>query len=138
MGGRGASSGAGGGIAPELIRGKDTMTLDEYLGRQGLSDVLSGWVDDKLRSNKQIRTQRGRKKFYKDNLNAINNYHERRTKAINDYNQMVSEGKIKQPTSLQRHYENAKGHPDLAATQASRRILLKKGYDWRTGKKIKG
>lgn len=31
----------------------------------------------------------------------------------------------------------AKGNPDLASTQSARRMAEKRGYDWRTGKKIK-
>jgi hypothetical protein len=31
----------------------------------------------------------------------------------------------------------AKGHPDNPSTQAARRALEKRGYNWKTGKKLK-
>ena len=99
---------------------------------------VSGYADDKIRSNRTTITSRGRKRFDQETKNAIENYHEKRNKAIADYNRLVNEGKVKQPTSLQKHYKIAQGHPDLKATQAARRILKKKGYDWETGKKLKG
>ena len=62
MGGRGASSGSGG-VAKELRATKNTISLDEYLARQGLSEGVSGYADDKIRSNRTTITSRGRKRF---------------------------------------------------------------------------
>lgn len=104
MGGRGASSGAGKGIAKELLYYKDTASLDDYLASLGLSSPISGWPDDKLKGNRHIGTQRGNDRFNQEARKDIDDYHDRKANVINCYNKFVSEGKIKEPTPLQKSY----------------------------------
>lgn len=113
------------------------MSLDEFLGRRGLASPVSDYSIDKVRGNRQLKTTRGENKFRKEVDKANNSYHEQRQSAVSEYNEKVSQGKIKPKSSIERALDTAHGHPDNSATQAARRILEKKGIDWKTGKKIK-
>ena len=42
------------------------MTEREFLAQKGLADPASGWCLDKLRSNKELRTIQGRKRYQKE------------------------------------------------------------------------
>ena len=74
MGGRGASSGAGKGIAKELLYDKDTASLEDYLAPLGLSSPISGYLEDKISGDRQIRTQKGRDRFNREARKAIDDY----------------------------------------------------------------
>lgn len=130
MGGRGASSGG-------LKIPKNAITEDEYLGRKGVSSVLSGWIDDKLRSNRQIRTQRGLERFEREGAAADAAYRKKREEAKAEYRALVEKGEIRDKTRIEKLLTTAQGHSDNAAVQAARRALEKRGIDWKTGKKKK-
>ena len=130
MGGRGASSGRAGGTIK-------AMTEQEFLDRRGVGDISSGYTVDKLRGNRQLKTERGRKRFEKEVVKAEEDYQAKRQKAKDEYRSLVKSGKIRDKTSIEKAMDRANGHPDLASTQSARRILEKRGIDWRTGKKIK-
>ena len=131
FGGRGSSSGrARGGSIP--------MDEEEFLAKRGLRDASSGWTVDKVRGNRQIRTVRGKERFNKEYQKAENEYQAKRESAKAEYSKLVAQGKVRPKTSLERAFDKAHGHPDNASTQAARRMLAKRGYDWKTGKKIAG
>lgn len=56
----------------------------------------------------------------------------RRAELREEYQRLVAEGKIRPPTSIERLIEAANGHEDRAQTHAARRVLAKRGIDWRT------
>ena len=133
MGGRGASSGkASGWKLP-----KNAMDEDDYLASKGLKDASSGWVLDKLRGNRQLKTVRGTKRFYKEAEKAEKEYQDKRNKAKEEYKKLVDSGKLRPKTAIERTIEKAHGNPENKATQAARRMAAKRGYDWKTGKKLK-
>ncbi len=115
----------------------NAITEDEFLGLRGVRDVSSGWVIDKLRGNRQLKTERGEKRFIKEAEMAEKTYQEKRNKAKQEYKKLVAEGKIRDKTPVEKRLVKAHGHPDLEATHASRRMLAKMGIDWKTGKKLK-
>lgn len=119
------------------IKSKSAMTEDEYLASKGVGDSTSGWVLDKLRGNRQLRTERGRKRFNKEAEQAEREYQEKRNKAKQEYKDLVSSGKIRNKTRIEKAMDTAKGHPDNTATQAARRLLKKRGIDWKTGKALR-
>lgn len=129
MGGRGAMLG-------DKKRTK-VMSLDEFLGPKGLASPISGWLDDKQRGNKNFSSGNQREKFTKEARKNIDAYHQKRNAAIKEYKKLVASGKIREPTSLEKSLKTAQGHSDNKAVQAARRMLEKRGYDWKTGKKIK-
>ena len=93
------------------------LSRNEFLGLQGLSFPISDYLEDKMRGN-------------------IDSYHDRRNKAIQEYDHLVASGKIKPPTRIQKSLKIAQGHPDNRSVQAARRMLAKRGYDWQTGEPI--
>lgn len=113
------------------------ITLDEFLARKGVSDSSSGWVIDKLRGNRQIVTRSGRERFEKERSKAEAEYQEKRNSAISEYNLLVKQGKIRDKTPIEKKIDIANGNPDLQSTQAARRLLEKRGIDWRKKKRRK-
>lgn len=110
------------------------MSLDDFLYSKGVDAPFSDYIFDKLRSNRQIRTARGKKRFEAACEKHRVEYAEKRQKAIDEYYSLVENGEIVQKTRLEITVEKANGHPDNESTQAARRILAKRGIDWRTGK----
>lgn len=141
MGGRGNSSGfrAGGGIRINNPAGipSNAMTEDEFLALRGVGDAMSGYSVDKIRGNRQLKTQRGADRFEKTALTENANYQRARDEARAEYRRLVNQGTIRDKTPLERRLTSAHGHPDNQSTQAARRLLEKQGIDWRTGKKKK-
>ena len=56
---------------------------------------------------------------------------QRRSEVWEEYQRLVSEGKVRPPTHIERLIEAANGHEDRAQTHAARRLLAKRGIDWR-------
>ena len=106
------------------------MSLDEYLGRQGLSAPISDYMDDKLRLP-HGETQRQRARREADANASADDYAARRQAAIQEYNQKVQAGEITPKSRIERLIETARGHDDNESVQAARRALEKRGIDWR-------
>ena len=127
MGGRGSSSASSTRAA--------VMSLDEWLGRKGVSSPLSGYMDDKLRIP-HGETQRQTERRQKEAAHARAEYEKKREAAKAEYEALVDSGKVRPPTELEKRLRVAKGHDDNAAVQAARRSLTKRGIDWRTGRAL--
>ena len=112
------------------------MDLEDYLGIQGVEFSASGYCLDKLRGNRQLRTERGKKRFEKEHEEAEAIYQKKRRAAIDEYNTLVERGEVRPLTSVERSVRTANGHPDNPCVQAARRMCAKRGIDWRTGKKL--
>lgn len=138
MGGRGSSSSVG---IPRMKNPagipSNAITEDEFLGLRGVSDSSSGYVLDKLRGNRQLKTQRGQDRFHKDVQRAEEAYQQKRANVKAEYKRLIDSGKIRDKTPIEKRLTTAHGHPDLQSTQAARRTLEKRGIDWQTGKKKK-
>lgn len=109
------------------------MDLEDYLAKKEVAFAASGYCLDKLRSNRQLRTERGRRRFEKECAEAEKEYQERRKQAIEEYNALVESGQVRPLTSIERTIRKANGHPDNPSVQAARRMCEKRGIDWRTG-----
>ncbi len=59
---------------------------------------------------------------------------QRRSELWEEYQRLVAEGKVRPPTRIEQLIEAANGHEDRAQTHAARRVLAKRGIDWRTGR----
>lgn len=103
------------------------MDLDEYLGSKGLSSPVSDYTLDKLKIPNG-ETYRQKQQRFKDTNEAIDEYHQRRNEAISEYNAKVESGEYVPKTTFERTLKIAQGHPDNEATQAARRMLVKKGF----------
>lgn len=117
-------------VLPGGDSGVVRMSLDEYLGRQGLSAPISDYMDDKLRLP-HGETQRQRARREADANAAADDYAARRQAAIQEYNQKVQAGEITPKSRIERLIETARGHDDNESVQAARRALEKRGIDWR-------
>ncbi len=126
MGGRGSTSRTGSIIV---------MSEQEYLDKAGVGSVMSDYMVDKVKLRNGT-TLNQRKAMEKEAAQARNDYAARRASAKAEYASKVKAGEVRQPTNIESMMKAASGHQDNAATQAARRALKKRGYDWRTGKKL--
>lgn len=119
----------GGGTASPKVLDKD-----EYLARYGVSNPLSGVMDDKLRSltNHQLKT------LNKTVKTAQDKYYSERSKRSQEYENLVKSGKVRPRTQAEKAFRTAQGNSENRSVKAARRILTKRGIDWKTGKRIKG
>lgn len=115
----------------------NAITEDEFLSFRGVGDAMSGYTIDKTRSNRQIRTQRGKDRFERETLSANEAYQRKRDAARAEYRSLIEKGAIRDKTPIERRIVTAHGNPNNESTQAARRLLEKKGIDWKTGKKKK-
>ncbi len=121
---------------PEPAAEIPAITEDEFLASRGVGAPVSDYLLDKLRANKSLATERGRKRFLKEAAEAQKSHAEAREQVRKEYRELVDSEKIRNKTAIERSLTTAHGHPDLESTQAARRILAKKGIDWKTGEKI--
>lgn len=114
------------------------MTEDEFLALRGVGDAVSGiGIDRYAGANMLYLSNKQRQKTLSD-INAQNDvYYANRAKAKAEYKMLVSQGKIVPKTAIEKTITAAHGNPILQSTQAARRMALKRGIDWKTGKKIK-
>ena len=141
MGGRGGSSGLKSANIHRINNPagipKNAITEEEFLAFRGVGDAMSGYTIDKARSNRTIRTQRGKERFEKETLSANEAYQKKRDAARAEYKSLIEKGVIRDKTPIERRIVTAHGNPDNESTQAARRLLEKKGIDWKTGRKKK-
>ena len=112
------------------------QSMDEYLGVRGLASPMSDYMPDKTRLP-HGETARQRKAREKAAAKARNEYSQHRNAAITSYNAAVAKGEVRPPTVIEKALRTAHGHEDNERVQAARRVLEKRGIDWRTGKPLK-
>lgn len=117
---------------------RKVMSEQQYLDRKGVGSSLSGTMDDRMRSVRQLRSTQGREKFQRENTKSINSYHEKRQKAKHEYQRLVSSGKVRAPSEAEKAWNTAHGLSENRSVQAARRLLTKHGVDWKTGKRLSG
>jgi hypothetical protein len=111
------------------------MSLDDYLGRKGVSSPLSGYMDDKMRIP-HGETQRQTERRQKEAAHARAEYEKKREAARTEYKALVDSGKVRPPTEMEKRLKTAQGRPENPAVQAARRVLTRRGIDWRTGRAL--
>lgn len=104
-----------------------TMSLDHFLATKGVSMPVSDYLLDKTRFPHGL-TTRKEKKLREMADFVSREYHAKREAAICEYRHLVEIGEIKPPSRKDVLFSNAMGHPDNTSTQASRRMLVKKGF----------
>ena len=125
MGGRGSSN---------ATAGARVMSLDEYYSEKGVPFAVSNWNLDKVKTG--FETARAKERRLKEGEAVAAAHAEKRAAARNEYEALVAAGKVRPPTNVEKLLRTATGHPDNASVQAARRVLTKRGIDWRTGKKL--
>ena len=110
------------------------LSLNEFLGLRGFSSPVSDFMLDKVRLPHGL-TLRQRHRLEKEAEQAELVYSTLRKAAIAEYRQLVTEGKIREPSRVELLMKTAHGHEDNPATHAARRVLTKRGVDWQTKKR---
>lgn len=126
MGGRGATSRTG---------SATVMSEQEYLDRAGVGSVMSDYMTDKVKLRNGT-TQRQRAALEKEAAQARNDYATRRAAAKAEYASKVKSGELRSPTNIESMLKVARGHQDNDSVKAARRALRKRGYDWKTGRRL--
>ena len=121
--------------AEEKTGDPEVMSLDQFLASRGVAAPISDFMIDKLKIPHGL-TARQEQQFHKEAEAARNAYHNKRDAAIEEYERLVAEGKIRKPTIIEEALRKAHGHPDNPSVQAARRVLKKRGIDWRTGEPL--
>ena len=116
----------------------NAITEEEFLYMRGVGDALSGAGIDRIGGANMTRmTERQRTKAKSEIAKQASQYYDERAKVRAEYKSLVESGKIRDKTPIEKTITKANGSPDNASVQAARRMAEKKGYDWRTGKKLK-
>lgn len=126
MGGRGATSRTG---------SATVMSEQEYLDRAGVGSVMSDYMTDKIKLRNGT-TQNQRAALEREATRARDDYATRRAAARAEYASKVKSGELRPPTSIESMMRVARGHQDNDSVKAARRALKKRGYDWRTGRRL--
>lgn len=111
----------------------EKICLEHFLAQRGLSMPVSDFMLDKVRFPHGL-TLRKRQQLEKDAARVEAAYQEKRAAAIREYNQLVEKGEIIKPSRIDMLIMTAQGHDDNEHVQAARRLLTKRGIDWKTAK----
>ena len=87
------------------------LSEDEYLAKHGVLDSTSGYCLDKLRCNRQLRTERGRKRFQKECELAEQQYQENRAARKAEYKDLCNTGAIRPPIIFRASVEDCTWTP---------------------------
>lgn len=102
------------------------MTMDEYLGSQGVGFPTSGYVLDKVRFPNGI-SKRMHQQINDEFEKTEQEYADRRKEARREYQEKVDNGEIIPKTKEEINIERAQGDPNKESTKAARRLLVKRG-----------
>jgi hypothetical protein len=104
------------------------MTFEEFAAVNGASRLGIGEAALHRSSNAKSATVHRKQviaQFEKDaQLIAL------RDQLRHEFDCLVANGEIREPSPLESLKARANGHPDNQSTQAARRLLIKRGIDW--------
>lgn len=113
------------------------MTEEEYLNSKGLSSPLSDYMSDKTRIP-HGETARGKEHREREALKSRKEYDTRKEEVRLEYHEKIRKGELREPTTdeLKRSridgwIHTANGDASLERTQSARRVLEKRGIDWK-------
>lgn len=126
MGGRGSASATG---TPRV------MSEQEYLDRKGVGSAVSDYTLDKVRMP-HPETARQKSAREAATLAAAREHAAKRAAARDEYRALVESGKVRPPSNVESLLKTARGRSENESVQAARRALKKRGWDWKTGRKL--
>lgn len=116
------------------------MSEDEYLTSKGLNGNMTDYMLDKLRIP-HSETARQQKQREKEAARVRADFDNQKEEARKEYRQKIAKGELREPTKqeakereIAKLIKTANGHEDNPSVQAARRLLAKRGVDWRTDK----
>lgn len=114
------------------------MSEDEYLASKGLNGNMTDYMLDKLRIP-HSETARQQKQREKEAARVRADFDNQKEEARKEYRQKIARGELREPTKqeakereIAKLIKTANGHEDNPSVQAARRLLAKRGVDWRT------
>lgn len=119
------------------------MSEEEYLASKGLGGNITDYLLDKLRLP-HGETARQQKQREKETARVRADFDKQKEKARKEYRQKVANGELRKPTKqevkekeIDKLIKTANGHEDNESVQAARRVLAKRGVDWKVGRENK-
>ena len=116
------------------------MSEDEYLASKGLNGNMTDYMLDKLRIP-HSETARQQKQREKEAARVRADFDNQKEEARKEYRQKIAKGELREPTKqeakereIAKLIKTANGHEDNPSVQAARRLLAKRGVDWRTNR----
>lgn len=111
------------------------MSEQEYLDRAGVGSPMSDYMVDKVKLRNGS-TLRQREAMEREASKARDDYASRRSAARAEYAEKVKRGELRAPSRIEALMRTAQGNPDNTSVQSARKALKKRGYDWRSGKRL--
>ena len=113
---------------------QQVLTEEEYLSQNGYP--FMGYSEPGLHMSRNTISDKVRNKDVKRVMQNAEEYDTKRAELRKEYKQKVANGEIRQPTEIERTLKIAQGLDDNPSVQAARRVLEKRGIDWKTGEPI--
>lgn len=104
------------------------MTEEEYLASKGYGS--SGFGDVALAKG-NYRNRTGKAILQRQNRKDVE-YANKRTSLRAEYKSKLSSGEIRQPSRIEQLLKTARGNSDNEAVKAARRVLEKRGVNWKS------
>ena len=121
--------------AVEIEKKKEPEIIDEetYLAMHGASKLDIG--DAATHRRGQHDSDKSWSKVVNRQSKQDEELLNKREELRKEYQRKIESGELREPTRIERLVRTAQGSEDNESTKAARRILIKQGYDWKTGKK---
>ena len=113
---------------------QQVMTEEEYLASKGYGAM--GYSEPGLHKSSARVSQKVRDKQAKQVQEKAQEYDAKREELRQEYQAKVESGEIRKPTREETLLRTAQGNEDNKSVQSARRLLEKRGIDWKTGEKI--
>lgn len=123
--------------------GNFLLIMDEkdLLDKHGVGSVTSDYLIDKIGgANRWGETVRQGKRFEKNLEKAQNEYYGKRDEIRKEYKMLVERGIVRPRTAIESTINTARGGGGAILNpkqgEAAQRMAIRRGYDWKTGKKL--
>lgn len=118
------------------------MTEEEYLASKGLGSPMSDYMLDKMRIP-HGETSRQMAKRKQEAERAMEEHAAQKETARKEYREKIANGELREPTKEEAEQKRidalvktANGHDDNPSVQAARRVLDKRGIEWKKNEDI--
>lgn len=116
----------------------NAITEEEFLALRGYGSPVSNYSIDKFGGANQTRLSEAQREDTRNKAQAAEQkYAQERAAVRAEYKALVESGKIRDKTEIEKTLTKANGNGDREDVRAARRMAEKRGYDWKTGEKLK-
>ena len=107
----------------------EVMSFEQFLKSKGHERFSDSYFDKLVLPHGE--TERQMRKRQREVGQKIDDHYKKSEELRKEYDNLVSQGKIRQPSNIETLIERANGHEDLQSTQSARKALERRGVDWR-------